>query len=296
MPLEGTEGTTPVKPQWSRISSFNESSISLDERDLDKSLTKSFLEGSKLDDIAEGLATLRISDITATSTSEDDTERIFKFEDLSLFEESILSLVEESLCTPAEEDADESATLAQASLNRGRHSAEYKYKISIYSKVSGCRFTNLTDYYIIKQVRVAILQHLAFGDPEVALKYKFGYEKMANGGLQIISDSKELVDMLGSLNYFAGIPCKMTFPDTPRVVGFVKGLPTDLEPSDLKDEIRKTYPEVYSVRYVTEKSRGAAQQRPCAFISFNLKILPKAVQIFNGIFELQVFTFLYDVE
>ncbi len=65
----------------------------------------------------------------------------------------------------------------------------------------------------------------------------------------------------------------MTFPNSPRVVGFVKDLPINMEPAELKREIRKTLPEVYSVRYITERSAGPKRpsQRPCAFVSFNLR-------------------------
>lgn len=45
----------------------------------------------------------------------------------------------------------------------------FKYKISIYSKVSGCRMTNLPDYTIVKQVRVVSLQYITNGDPIAVL-------------------------------------------------------------------------------------------------------------------------------
>ncbi|CAL8111394.1 unnamed protein product [Orchesella dallaii] len=282
MPKEVVEGSTPIKPKWNSSVISMSSNASLNFGEAETSFTKSCLDGSKLGDIEEDVL---MPDAEISCMSLDDNERSGSS---SMLEKSRVSgdsgisslgvehLHHEVVTTPTR---DYPAVLP-----------DFKYKISIYSKVSGCRMTNLTDYWIVKQVRVAILQRLADGDPVKTLSYKFGYEKMANGGLQIISDSQQLIEMLGKLGYFAGIPCKMTFPDTPRVVGFIKGLPTDLEPSDLKDEIRKTYPEVYSVRYVTEKSRGFAHgmQRPCAFISFNLRFLPKSVKIFEETFELQV--------
>ncbi len=293
MPLEAGVDTTPMKSNWNRSNmSLNASTSFIEEVGTANSsfLSKSLLEGTKLDALDEEELN-RHPDSTILSTSAnsstcEDTSGSSSFLEKSHHsrDSGISSLVDDPdpVFFPASAPALE--------VLHEKDQAEPDFKISIYSKVSGCRMTNLTDYWIVKQIRVAILQRLTNGDPHLALTYKFGYEKMANGGLQIISDSENLIKMLGSLGYFAGIPCKMTFPDTPRVVGFIKGLPTDLEPSDLKDEIRKTYSEVYSVRYVTEKSRGFAHgmQRPCAFISFNLRYLPKTVQIFDEIFELQV--------
>lgn len=86
----------------------------------------------------------------------------------------------------------------------------FKYKISIYSKVSGCRMTNLPDYTIVKQVRVVSLQYVTNGDPHAVLNIKFAYEKMKNGGLQIITDDKRLSNALSGLSYFATIPCKVS--------------------------------------------------------------------------------------
>jgi hypothetical protein len=189
----------------------------------------------------------------------------------------------------------------------------FKYKISMYSKVSGCRMTNIPDYTIVKQVRALILQKLAAGNPKEAVKVKFAYEKMRNGGLQIITDEKRLSDVLGELDYFAAIPCKMTFPNSPRVVGFVKDLPLNLEPAALKSEIRKELPEVYSVRYITERvgsssnviggggGGGPANNNsnmhavfnrpglnPSAFVSFNLRYLPGSIRVFGKEYDVQV--------
>ncbi|ODM93269.1 Nucleic-acid-binding protein from mobile element jockey [Orchesella cincta] len=286
MPTEVEEGSTPIKPKWNSSAVSMSSNTSLNFGEPETSFSKSYLDGSKMGDIEEDILTTELeAETSCMSVDENETSGASSSSvhvksrlsgDSGISSLGVEHLHHEVVSTPKRESP---AVLP-----------DFKHKISIYSKVSGCRMTNLTDYWIVKQVRVAILQRLTDGDPVKTLSYKFGYEKMANGGLQIISDSQQLIEMLGNLSYFAGIPCKMTFPDTPRVVGFIKGLPTDLEPSDLKDEIRKTYPQVYSVRYVTEKSRGFAHgiQRPCAFISFNLKFLPKSVKIFEETFELQV--------
>lgn len=106
----------------------------------------------------------------------------------------------------------------------------------------------------------------------------------------------------------------MTFPNSPRVVGFVKDLPINLEPAELKREVRKSLPEVYSVRYITEvgvklgfpvpptsnhcinflfaKKRSAGKsrpsQRPCAFVSFNLRYLPGFIRVYAKDYEILV--------
>lgn len=294
MPVEGGKDNTPLKSGWNR-SSLSSANASFDGGATgDTSILKSFL-----DEVDEKELRYMLSPDVSMHTYQETTDESESSGNASMLEkasrrsrDSGISSVGEELATAAiagaadDVETDQPPKVSSVSFS----SVNYKHKLSIYSKVSGCRMTNLTDYWIVKQIRVAILQHLTNGDPELALTYKFGYEKMANGGLQVVSDSEQLILMLGKLGYFAGIPCKMTFPDTPRVVGFIKNLPTDLEPADLKDEIRKSYPEVYSVRYVTEKSRGFAHgmQRPCAFISFNLRYLPKIVKIFHEVFELQV--------
>lgn len=285
MPFEITkdEDVTPLKASWNRSNLSITSPASLDGSYTTNDNSFHFPDAGKLLEIPElELRSVLSPDVSFASLNDSN---------LSSLNKSVLST-----CKPRLSDDSGISSIAADNVSAPSStppkqlSPEFKHKISIYSKVSGCRMTNLTDYWIVKQIRVAVLQHLTNGNPTAALAYKFGYEKMANGGLQIISESEELITMLGALGYFAGIPCKMTFPDTPRVVGFVKALPTDLEPSDLKDEIRKSYPEVYSVRYVTEKSRGFAHgiQRPCAFISFNLRYLPKTVVIFEETFDLQV--------
>lgn len=58
---------------------------------------------------------------------------------------------------------------------------------------------------IVKQVRVVSLQHITDGDPVAVLNIKFAYEKMKNGGLQVITDDKRLAHALSGLGYFATV-------------------------------------------------------------------------------------------
>jgi len=74
-----------------------------------------------------------------------------------------------------------------------------------------------------------------------------------------------------------------------RVVGFIRDVPYDKDPAQLKDAIRETVPEVYSVRYVTEKTvSDYRRKKPCAFISFDLRVLPLTVYMFGRHYEVQV--------
>jgi len=99
--------------------------------------------------------------------------------------------------------------------------SECKYKISIYSKASGCRMTNLPDPVILKQLRVAILDHVVQGNVEMVKMVPFAFEKMKNGGLQVVSPREDFINKLADFKFFAGIPCKMTHPDTPRYVNWI---------------------------------------------------------------------------